>query len=109
MGCEIAPCQGLEGSKLCFLTFGSGFCYERGMNSERIDGLRKKFHNEWLLIVVDEMDETNTIPLKGHLLGHSPNRDEIYQEEMKCRGNTLTIYSEEGLPQGYAAAFFYHV
>jgi hypothetical protein len=54
------------------------------------------------------MDEATTTPLTGLLLAHSPHRDEIYAEEMKHPGNTLTLFSEEGLPQGYAAAFGYH-
>lgn len=78
------------------------------MSSQAIEEIRKQFHHEWLLIAVDEMDEPTTTPLTGRLMAHSPSRDEIYMEEMKHRGNTLTLYSEEGLPQGYAAAFPSH-
>lgn len=78
------------------------------MDSQTIEDIRKQFHHEWLLIAIDEMDEKTTTPLKGHLLAHDSNRDNIYMEEMKHQGNTLTIYSEEGLPLGYAAAFSSH-
>lgn len=78
------------------------------MGAQKIDDIRKQFHQEWLLIAIEEMDETTTTPLRGRLIAHSVHRDEIYAEEMKHPGNTLTIFSEEGLPQGYAAAFSNH-
>lgn len=77
------------------------------MRSQNIKAIRKKFHREWLLIAVDKMDEQRTIPLTGKLLAHSPHRDEIYRNEMKYQGNTLTVYSEEGIPEGYGAAFYH--
>ena len=77
------------------------------MKTQNIEAIRKRFHREWLLIAVDKMDEERTIPLTGRLLTHSPHRDEIYRKEMKCKGHTLTVYSEDGFPKGYAAAFFY--
>ena len=75
------------------------------MHSEGIENIRKRFHHEWLLISIDRIDEGTTTPLTGSLIAHDPDRDKIYSEEMKHSGNTLTIYSEDGLPQGYAAAF----
>lgn len=83
-------------------------CYKEGMGSEKIENIRRMFHHEWLLIAIDEVDETTTTPLTGRLIAHDPDRDKIYGEEMKHPGNTLTVYSEDGLPQGYAAAFFFH-
>ena len=76
------------------------------MHSEKIETIRKKFRREWLLIAVDKMDEKRTVPLTGKLLAHSPHRDEIYRKEMKYRGHTLTVFSEDGFPEGYAAAFY---
>ena len=75
------------------------------MRRERVETIRKRFKQEWLLIAVDEMDEATTTPLKGHLIAHSPRREDMYRRETTCREHTLTIYSEDGLPQGYAAAF----
>ena len=74
-------------------------------NSVLVETLRKRFHREWLLIAVDEVDHATTTPLRGRLLAHSPHRDEIYLKERSARGLTLTVYSEDHLPQGYAAAF----
>ena len=77
------------------------------MKTQGIEQMRKKFHREWLLIAVDKMDEERTIPLTGRLLLHSPHRDEVYRRELKYKGHTLTVYSEDSFPEGYAAAFLY--
>ena len=74
-------------------------------SSEPIEKLRGRFRREWLLIAVDEIDTRTTTPVRGHLLAHSPYRDEIYTKERDAHGLTLTVYSEDQLPQGYAAAF----
>ena len=76
------------------------------MKSQKIEGIRKQFHREWLLIAIDKMDDTTTTPLTGNLLAHSPHRDEIYREEMRHRGNILTVYSEDDFPEDTVAAFY---
>jgi len=75
------------------------------MRSQNIETLRKKFKREWLLIAVDKTDESTTTPLTGRLLAHSPHRDEVYHKERKHKGHTLTVYSEDSFPKGYATAF----
>lgn len=75
------------------------------MKSQHIETIRKKFRREWLLIAVDKMDEKRTIPLAGHLLAHSPHRDEIYAKSSSYKQHLLIVYSEDGFPKGYAAAF----
>ena len=70
-----------------------------------IEKIRHRFHREWLLIAVDKIDLKRTLPLTGRLLAHSPHRDEIEQMDSKNRSVTLTVYSEDTLPKGYAAAF----
>jgi len=47
-----------------------------------------------------------TTPLTGRLLAHSPRREDIYLQEEKYKGgHLLTLYSEKGIPKGYATAF----
>jgi len=75
------------------------------MASTNIQKLRKRFHDEWLLIAVDKIDESTTMPLKGRLLVHSKDRDEIYQKMLRYKHNTYLTYSEDSLPKGYAVAF----
>ena len=75
------------------------------MNSMDIKKLRKQFRYEWLLIAVDKIDKSTTTPLKGHLLAHSKDRDEIYQKMLRYKHNTYLTYSGDTLPKGYAVAF----
>lgn len=77
----------------------------RTTSSQSIEALRARFRREWLLIAVDKLDAATTTPMQGRLLAHSPHRDELYAKERAVRGLTLTVYSEDDLPQGYAAAF----
>lgn len=75
------------------------------MKSRKIKDIRKKFHNEWLLIKVDKIDPDTTTPLVGHLIAHSANRDEIFKKSLSYKGLALIDYSEDKLPKGYAIAF----
>ena len=75
------------------------------MKSQNIESIRKKFRQEWLLIAVEKIDKTKTLPLEGRLLAHSKDRDEIYQKMLRYKHNTYLTYSEDVLPKGYAVAF----
>ena len=74
---------------------------------EPIKTIKKRYHREWLLVAVKEMDESTTTPISGRLISHSPHRDEIYQKLLKLpkRENILIEYSDDSLPKGFAAAF----
>ena len=75
------------------------------MHSQAIDHIRRRFHREWLLILVDRIDPRTQTPIRGRLLAHSPHRDEIYDRLAKAKGLAVAIYSDRTLPQGYAVAF----
>ena len=75
------------------------------MKSERVEAIRKRAHREWLLIAIDRMDEATTTPLTGRLIAHSPHRHDIYERSRRYRHPALIVYSEDGFPKGYAAAF----
>ena len=78
------------------------------MRAQKIEGIKRRYHREWLLIAVEEMDEATTTPLTGRLLTHSPHRDEVYRKLRSLqqpRRDVLVEYSEDSLPKGYAAAF----
>ncbi len=76
--------------------------------TQLIDQIRRRYKREWLLIVVDKMDMATTTPLRGHLLAHSPHRDEIDQASIKYPKPALVVFSEDTFPPGYAAAFCLH-
>lgn len=77
------------------------------MRIERIENIKKRFKNEWLLIEVTESDKITSTSIKGRLLAHSPLRDAIYKKvmEIKTKLPTLIDYSENDLPEGMVAAF----
>lgn len=78
------------------------------MRFQKIETIKKRYHREWLLIAVDEMDESTTTPISGKLITHSSHRDEIYRKLLSIKKRKwlpLVEYSEDNLPKGYAAAF----
>lgn len=75
------------------------------MKKERIETIRKRYKNEWLLIAVDKMDEATSTPVLGHLLAHSKDRDEIYKKMMRYKIHTFVTCSEDKLRKGLAVAF----
>jgi hypothetical protein len=71
--------------------------------SQPIEKIRKRFRKEWLLIAVDKVDESCTLPMTGRLIAHSPWRwglDEAIQKNIGLE--LLTIYSTDKLPKGKA-------
>lgn len=78
------------------------------MKSLPIEEIRRRYKREWLLIVVDKMDETTTTPLRGHLLVHSPHRDEVDRASIKYPKPALVVFSEDTLPPGYTVVFVLH-
>lgn len=78
------------------------------MKSQKIENIRRKFHREWLLIAVDKIDKATTIPLMGHLITHSPNREEVYKKSIAYNGLALIDYSEDKLPKDIALIFKAH-
>ena len=72
-----------------------------------IEAIKKRFHKEWLLIQVKDVDERSTTPLNGWLISHSPRREDISARvrSLKRVRNILVEYSEDTLPKGMIAAF----
>ena len=77
------------------------------MRSQKIEAIKRKYHREWLLIAVDQVDESTTTPISGRVIAHSPQRDAIYKRlsALKRRWPVLVEYSEDSLPKGVVAAF----
>ena len=76
------------------------------MKIQPVEQIRKRFRREWLLVAVDRIDPRTQVPVRGHLLAHSPRRDEIYKRMVSARrGLTCVLYSDKTLPHGYAVAF----
>lgn len=76
------------------------------MKSQPIEQIRRRYKREWLLIAVDELDESTTTPRRGRLLAHDKDRDALYDQLLRVKVRLpLVTYSEDGPPKGYAVAF----
>ncbi|MBU0568761.1 hypothetical protein KKC52_12055 [bacterium] len=61
---------------------------------EKIEVIKKRYKDEWVLIADYELDE-GLNPLCGVVIAHSKNRDEIYKEQMYYKGNLCIEYTGE--------------
>ena len=62
----------------------------------------KLYPDEWLLFEVVEVDEKNK-PVKGRLLAHSKEKDEIYKADMQTRcADGYITYTGELIPKDMA-------
>ena len=59
---------------------------------ESIAKLKKRYPNEWLLLTHVAADEL-TRPVKGKLVAHSKNRDDIYDRLSAVRGGFAIEYT----------------
>jgi hypothetical protein len=75
------------------------------MKAQKIQDIRRKFRDEWLLIKVAKLDNATTKPLTGYLLAHSRDRDAIFKKSLAFKGPIFIDNSQDKLPKGYAVAF----
>ncbi|AIG98400.1 hypothetical protein AFULGI_00016410 [Archaeoglobus fulgidus DSM 8774] len=72
----------------------------------KIDEIKKKYKDEWVLIKVLKVDEFGT-PVKGEVIAHSKSRGEIYEKQRRMKGDLAIIYTGEIPKVGYALAEIY--
>jgi hypothetical protein len=70
-----------------------------------IEKLKKRYKNEWLLIKITKTDKQDR-PVKGEVLLHSKNRDEIYEAQKNRKEYLYIVYSGEMPKKGFAVAFY---
>lgn len=70
----------------------------------KIDHIKQKYKNEWVLIKVRKTDNLNR-PVDGELVVHSKSRDEVYAKMKSIKGHTYTLYTGKIPKKGYAVAF----
>jgi len=59
------------------------------MKPEKIEEIRKRIKDEWLLIDVTKVNRYDE-PLEGQLLAHTKDRDEIWQRFRENKGDLLS-------------------
>ena len=68
------------------------------MASERIEEIRQRFSQEWLLIEVTKTDKMDQ-PVEGRLLAHSTDHDELWRMSEKFEGDLFVVFSGP-VPEG---------
>ena len=67
------------------------------------DEIKERYPDEWLLIVDTELDDELNI-LRGTVLAHSKDRDEVYRKIMSLKGRSFAVEYNGEPPEGWAAA-----
>ena len=71
---------------------------------QTITSLKRRYPKGWLLLTDVVADEL-TRPIKGKLVAHSRNRDEIYDRLPRIRAKSICIEYTGEIPKDYAAVF----
>ncbi len=67
--------------------------------------LKRRYPKEWLLLTHVTADEL-TRPVKGKLVAHSKNRDDIYDRLSRLRAKSVCITYTGPIPKDLAVVFF---
>ena len=75
--------------------------------SLKIETIRRQFRGkrEWLLIAIDEFDEKITKAIRGHVIAHSRNVDEIHDASIRYKGFAMIDFSDRTLPRNTAIIY----
>ncbi len=74
------------------------------VKSMTIGEIKEEYPNEWVLIEYEEVDsELNVI--KGHVIAHSPVKEEIYKILMGTKGKNIAIEYTGPIPEDLAVMF----
>jgi len=65
--------------------------------------ITSSYPNEWLLIADAELDDDLNI-LRGEVIAHSPDRDEVYQKLLSLKGRSFAIEYIGEAPEDWAVA-----
>ncbi|MBI5043826.1 MAG: hypothetical protein HZC10_08400 [Nitrospirae bacterium] len=74
------------------------------VESLTIEEIRERYPNEWVLIEYEETDSAFNI-IKGHVLTHSPVKEEVYQALMNTKGKNIAIEYTGHIPEDLAVMF----
>ena len=56
----------------------------------KVEEIRRRYRGEWVLIEYNKLDDDLNV-VEGEVIAHLPNREEIYQAQMRLRGKSLAI------------------
>ncbi|MBE0427358.1 MAG: hypothetical protein IBX72_12040 [Nitrospirae bacterium] len=75
------------------------------VESLTIEEIKKKYPDEWVLIEYEEVDSEFNV-IKGHVIAHSPVKEEIYKILMETKGKNIVIEYTGRIPEDLAVMFF---
>jgi alpha-mannosidase len=52
--------------------------------------MRERYRGQWVLVGYEELDDDLNV-LRGEVLAHSPDKDEIYRQLMTMRGKKIAV------------------
>ena len=70
-----------------------------------ISSLKRRYPKEWLLLTDVTADEL-THPIKGRLVLHSKNRDEVYDRLSRVRAKRTCVTYTGEIPKDLVVVFF---
>lgn len=70
-----------------------------------LDDIRGRFASEWVLVGDPELTEALTV-IRGAVLWHSPNRDEVYRKARELRPQHSAIVYTGTLPDDAAVVLW---
>ncbi len=78
----------------------------------KIEEIRQKYKDEWVLAEVLKQDPKTGEPLEINIIAHSKNRDETYDEMERASKKYKHVYhffNGEIPEKGYAVAFYVRI
>jgi len=55
-----------------------------------MEEIRKQYQDEWVLIEYSKLDDDLNV-IEGEVITYSPNKEEMYQAQMKLQGRSFAI------------------
>ncbi len=66
------------------------------------DEIKERYPDEWILIVDTELDKELNL-LRGKVMAHSKDRDEVYRKIISLKGRSFAVEYNGEPPEGWAA------
>lgn len=77
----------------------------KGKRVQTLSALKRRYPKEWLLLTDVTADEL-TRPVKGKLILHSKNRDDIYDRLSRVRAKSACVTYTGEIPKDLVVVFF---
>lgn len=68
------------------------------------DEILRQYPNEWLLIEYTQLDDELRV-VGGHVIAHSPSKENIYQILLQKKGQDIAIEYSGRIPEDLAVMF----